>query len=246
PKPGKPLYKYTQGRPKALLEFRGKPLVQHVLDALGGAEQIERVVLVGLDESCGVSCAKPLAFVPNQGSMLENIRTGMEKVLELNPDAEYALIGVSDSPLLAAELLDWAVESALETRHDAYYYLLKRATFETRFPGSNRKYVSIKDMQVMGGSVGIMATRLVDNDDDIWGKLIAARKSAVKGAMLFGFSNLVKLLLRRITVAEAVAVFQDRVGIRGRAIFCPHAELAYDVDLDEEYEYLLQHPEAVG
>jgi NDP-sugar pyrophosphorylase family protein len=34
PEPGDPLYEYTQGQPKALLDIAGKPMVQWVLDAL--------------------------------------------------------------------------------------------------------------------------------------------------------------------------------------------------------------------
>ena len=77
PEPGDPLYEYTQGQPKALLDIAGKPMVQWVLDALGGAETILRVVLIGLSEDDGLDCAKEITYVPNQGGMLQNVRAGM-------------------------------------------------------------------------------------------------------------------------------------------------------------------------
>ena len=85
PQPGDSLYEFSQGRSKALIDVAGKPMVQWVLDALSGAKRIGRVVIVGLDESAGLSCKKPISYLPNQGGMLDNIRGGAHKIAELNP-----------------------------------------------------------------------------------------------------------------------------------------------------------------
>ncbi|MCH7664256.1 MAG: nucleotidyltransferase family protein [Chloroflexi bacterium] len=240
PKPGQPLYKHTQGRPKALLEINGKTLVQYALDALGEARHIERVVLVSLDDSSGVTCRKPLTFVPHQGGMLDNIRAGTVKVLEINPGAEYVLIGVSDTPTYTPEIIEWAIAAAMETSHDAYYYLITRTVFENRYPDSNREYAWMKDIELCGSTLGILATKLTTSDTEFWGKIVAGRKSVWKQALNFGFANLIKVLLHRLSIEDAVAVFRDRMGVSGRAIFCPYAELAFDVDEDHEFEYLLK------
>ena len=49
PQPDEQLYPYTQGKPKALLDICGKPMVQWVLDALSDATQVEKVVIIGLN-----------------------------------------------------------------------------------------------------------------------------------------------------------------------------------------------------
>ena len=63
PEPEDPLYEYTQGISKALLNIAGKPMVQWVLDAVGNSEKIDRIVIVGLEPDSGIHCAKPLTFV---------------------------------------------------------------------------------------------------------------------------------------------------------------------------------------
>jgi hypothetical protein len=60
-------------------------MVQWVLDALDAAETVERVVLIGLPENCGITSKKLSVLLPNQGDMLENIRGGVKKVLEIIP-----------------------------------------------------------------------------------------------------------------------------------------------------------------
>ncbi|HAE60594.1 MAG TPA: hypothetical protein DCG54_14100, partial [Anaerolineae bacterium] len=82
PLPEDPLYTYTLGNSKALLDIAGKPMVQWVLDALSSAKSIENVIVIGLSAKSGVTCAKPLHFLPNQGRMLSNIVTGVEKSQE--------------------------------------------------------------------------------------------------------------------------------------------------------------------
>ena len=44
-----PLYPYTQGKPKAMVDIAGKPMIQWILDALGNSKDVEHVVLIGLD-----------------------------------------------------------------------------------------------------------------------------------------------------------------------------------------------------
>ncbi|HEY3477082.1 MAG TPA: hypothetical protein VGK56_20875, partial [Anaerolineales bacterium] len=70
PRPEDPLYTYSNGDSKALIDVAGKPMVQWVLDALGGSKRVSNVIVVGLSSKSGVTCKKPLYFVSNQGRML--------------------------------------------------------------------------------------------------------------------------------------------------------------------------------
>ena len=79
PRPEDPLYTYSHGDSKALIDVAGKPMVQWILDALGAAKRVDNVVVVGLSPKSGVTCKKPLYFVSNQGRMLANIVTGIHK-----------------------------------------------------------------------------------------------------------------------------------------------------------------------
>jgi len=81
PQTDEPLYSYSRGEAKALIDIAGKPMVQWVLDALGEAHTIERVVLIGLTDRSGLTCKKPLTYLSNQGKMLDNLKAGTAKVL---------------------------------------------------------------------------------------------------------------------------------------------------------------------
>ena len=166
PGPEDLLFPYTNGQPKALIDMGGKPMAQWVLDALCGAETIDRVVVIGLPENSPVHCDKAVAFIPTQADMLENIRTGVNKVLELNLGAQKVVIVSSDIPAITPMVVDWVVNEAMKTEADVYYNVVERETMEARFPGSNRSFVRLRDVEVCGGDMNVVRTALVSENDE--------------------------------------------------------------------------------
>ncbi len=134
PQPDEALYSYSKGESKALIDVAGKPMIQWVLDALGEAQTIDRVVLIGLTDKSDLTCKKPLTYISNQGKMLDNLKAGTAKVLELNPKAKYVLFVSSDIPGIKAEMVDWVVNTCLETKDDLYYNVIRREDMETTLP----------------------------------------------------------------------------------------------------------------
>ena len=62
PKPDQPLYQFTQGISKAMLEIAGKPMIQWVLDALSEAENVDSVTIIGLPEGSSVTCNQSITL----------------------------------------------------------------------------------------------------------------------------------------------------------------------------------------
>lgn len=239
--PQDPLYAYTQGRPKALLDIAGKPMLQWVLDALEAAPSVERIVLVGLDSLNGLRATKISNLIPNQGGLLPNALAGLHEVRRLNPEAEYTLLVSGDIPGITSEMVEWVIARALEgAPFDLAYLAVPRTVMERRFPESRRTYLRLKDAEVCGGDMQVVRTSLVETHTEIWERLIAARKNPLKQAQMLGWDLLVKLLLRRLTVDEGVRLATQRLGIRGKLLLSPYAELGMDVDKPHHVELMRQ------
>lgn len=238
PQPDELLYPYTLGKPKAMLDILGKPMVQWVLDALSGAQRVENVVLIGLTEDSGVTCTKPLTFLPNKISMIENILGGIKKIMEISPSATRLLLVSSDIPGITSEMVDWEVEATLGSDVDLCYNVVKREVMEARYPGSRRTFTKLKGMDVCGGDLNVLNTSVALMNTDIWEKLIASRKNPIKQAAIMGFDTLLLMLLRLITLDEAVKKVTARLHMTGRAIVCPYAEIAMDVDKPNQLEMI--------
>src|SRR5215216_1075088 len=238
PNPEDPLYSFLRGDAKALVDVAGKPMVQWVLDALGGAKRVNNVIVVGLSPKSGVTCKKPLYFVSNQGRMLANIVAGVNKALEINKRNKYVLVVSSDIPALKPHMVDWLIGTCMETKDDLYYGVCPRNVMEARFPDSKRTYTHLKDMDVCGADMNVTHVRMATEHLDMWESLIGSRKSPLKQASIIGFGTLFALFTRRLTLEDAVKRVSERIGIKGRAIVWQHAEPCMDVDKPHQLELL--------
>ena len=165
PEPGESLYEFSQGRSKALIDVAGKPMAQWVLDALSEAKSVGRVVLVGLDKSDGLTCKKQLSYLPNQGGMLDNIRGGARKIVELNPKSEYALIVSSDIPAVTGEMIGDGAKACVLAHRDELT-AQNRAKFQRVVPG--------------------ISTSVIDATEKSWGGQVAFADFTANGNFGFG------------------------------------------------------------
>ena len=230
PEPEDPLYEFTQGEPKALLEIAGKPMIQWVLDAISGAESVGKVVLISLSEEAGLQCSKPITYVPDQGGLLENVRAGIEKTVEINPQTKQVLTVSSDIPLVKSEMIDWMVQENADPDLDLCYTVIPREVMEARFPESKRSYTLLKDAELCGGDLNMVHSRTVHSNQELWDRIVAARKNVFKQAALLGYGNLLLLLSRQLTLAGAIKRVTKKMNISGKAVISPYAELGMDVD----------------
>lgn len=239
PAPDDPLYPYSQGKPKALIEVAGQPMIQWVLDALSGARHVDSVLIVGLEPQPHLTCAKPLHYEPDHGSLLENVLAGMHRLQALYPEARHGLHVSADIPAITPEMVDWRIEVAGEDPGDFDYVAVERSVMEARFPTANRSYLRLKDVEVCGGDVNILRLGLT-GDVALWERIIEARKSPLRQAALVGYSTLLLILLRRLTLRQAEARVARQLGIRGQVHLSPYAEIAMDVDKPHQLEILRQ------
>jgi len=238
PQPDDPLYSYSKGDAKALMDVAGKPMIQWVLDALGSSRHVDNIIIVGLSAKNELACKKPLYYLSNQGRMLANVVSGVNKTLELDKKSKYVLVVSSDIPALKPEMVDWLVETCMETRDDLYYGICTREVMEKRFPGSNRTYTRLKGIELCGADINITHVRMATEHLDMWESLIGTRKSPLRQAGIIGLGTLWQVFTRSITLEDLVEKVSRRIGIKGRAIVWEHAEPCMDVDKPHQLELL--------
>ncbi len=239
PTPQDPLYPYTQGRPKALLDIAGKPMTQWVVEALEGSAHIRRILIVGLKPTGALHGHKIAGYLPDQGGIIPNILAGLREVLRRDPQAEYTVVASGDIPAITAVMVDWVIEHAADgTPFDIAYSAIRREVMEARFPEARRTFTRLKDLEVCGGDLQVVRTALVNTHTAIWERLIAARKNPFKQAAIIGWDVLLKLALRRLALEEALTVISRRLGVRGKLLLPPYAELGMDADKPHQVDLL--------
>ncbi|MBE0680396.1 MAG: nucleotidyltransferase family protein [Anaerolineales bacterium] len=238
PQPGDPLYTYSNGDSKALIDVAGKPMVQWVLDALGDSKKVDNVIVIGLSPKSGLTCKKPLYYISNQGRMLANIVAGVNKALELNKKNEYVLVVSADIPALKADMVDWLLKTCMETKDDLYYGICPREVMDARYPTSNRTYTKLKDMELCGADINVIHVSMATDHLDTWEQLIGNRKSPLRQAAVIGLDTLFQLFTRQFTLQGLVERASQRIGIKGRVLVWDRAEPCMDVDKPHQLEIM--------
>jgi CTP:molybdopterin cytidylyltransferase MocA len=230
-----PLAEYTQAKSKALIPIAGKPMITYVVDALAESRYIQHIVVVALDPAAEVQFAAPVDYLPDAGGLLANTEAGIRHAQTHYPDIEAVLLSGCDVPTITPAIVDDFIEECFRTDHDLYYSIVERSVMEMRFPGSNRSYVHLRDGDFAGGDIMLFRTNTAFSQRDLWQRLSKARKNALRQASMLGTGIFLKLLTRRLTIAQAEQHAYKVFNLCGRAVpFC--AEVGMDVDKPHQLE----------
>ena len=232
-----PLFVAANGQSKALIDIAGKPMAQWVVDALDGADSVDRIIIVGLPADVNLRSSKPIDYLPESGGMLANLTAGVEHLQSIDSSIQQVLLLSCDIPTITSEMVDWRVQGT-DPDSDLEYSVIEKETMDARFPTASRSYVRLRDVEVCGGDMNVIHVRLVE-DTSFWEKMVSARKNPFRQAALLGFDLLFLMLTRRITIDDAVKRVSNRLGLKGRAVISPYAEIAMDVDKPHQLEIVI-------
>ncbi len=232
--PGKidPLLEDTHIERKALIPIGDKPMIKWVTDALIGSHHIDRLIIVGLDQSTEIDFgSKPVIYVPSTGKLVQNYIAGVERALQDTADSKRILIATCDIPLITTSIVDDHIDQMLATDHDVYYSIVRRAAMLEKFPTSKRSYTHLRDGVFCGGNINMISGRVMASESRrMWDQLLERRKNVFQQAALAGYGTLFRLLIGTLTIAAAEQRAEQIIGVKCRAIETLHAEIGMDVD----------------
>ena len=238
PEPDDPLYAYTQGKTKALLDMGGRTMLERVVDALQAAKNVDDIVVAGLGSDLGMTFQRPVFHVPDQGSLIGNVLGGIRFLKERQPDLGMIILSSSDIPSITADIVDQYVAACAPFDKAIYYNFVDEPTMEARFPGSNRTFVKLKGVNVAGGDLLLAHSDLAESHIDLWTALTEGRKHAWKLARLVGITFLLKFLFRQVSLTDIEEKVLQTIGRPVQAVLSPFAELAMDADKPHQVDLL--------
>jgi GTP:adenosylcobinamide-phosphate guanylyltransferase len=240
-----PLYEECPNGPRSLINLHGKPMVQWVIDALDAAPEVTQHYVIGLPPDTVLKASKRIHYLPDQGDMLDNIRSGVLHTYQAHPERAKILLASSDIPAIEPHMVAWlASQVAEDPTQMIYYNIITQATMEARFPNANRSFVRFKDVAVCGGDINVIDKRLFINENPIWQRITNARKQPLKQAGMIGFDTLLLIALRLITLEATVKRVRKRLNLEAKALLFPFAEIGMDADKPHQLAILRQQLEA--
>jgi molybdopterin-guanine dinucleotide biosynthesis protein A len=238
PGPDDDLYVYTQDQPKALLRIGNKTLLEYVVEAMQEAQNIEEILVVGINQEHGLGFLNQVQWVPDQGSLYANGMAAVDWIDKNWPDSGHTLFSTSDIPAINGSIVDRFVTSCKPFDRSLYYCFVTQESLEARFPGSRRTYVRLGDYRVAGGDMIVSKPDLARDRRDLIDALINGRKHPWKIAQIVGVGTLLKLVLKRLDLSEVEQTASRVIGQPIKILVSPEAELAMDVDKPHQFELL--------
>jgi CTP:molybdopterin cytidylyltransferase MocA len=226
---------------KALAPVAGVPMVRHVVEALQASERIGQIVLVGparhllaqdasmtrLLDTASVSWLEP-ASSPSASAAL---------ALARQPADSPVLVTTADHALLCREMVDYFLQQATASGHDFVVAVTPLDTVLARFPGTRRTGIRLRGGPYCGSNLFAFMTDDARRLASFWQRVENDRKHprrVVAGAL--GFAGILRYLLGRLTLEQALQQLSDRFGVSLGAVIMPFAEAAIDVDSPLDYQ----------
>jgi len=222
---------------RPLLEVAGRPLILHVLGALGRTTGVDRVAVVGPPAVLEAADELMVDFrVPAGEHFLGNLLAGISTINSgrANSSPNHVLVITGDLPLITPAAVDDFVERSLAAYADVTYPIIPKASCERQFPGGRRTYVRLREGVFTGGNAVVLTRQFVEQSKELIGRLYAYRKNPIRLATLFGPGFILGLVLGRLTISALEGRASTIVGGRVRAIVSEHPDLGFDVDKLED------------
>jgi GTP:adenosylcobinamide-phosphate guanylyltransferase len=220
---------------KALAPVGGVPMVRRVVQALQGSRQVGRTTLVGparellrLDPQLEQWLqAGTLAWQANASSPSASALSALERI----PAQQPALVTTADHALLSSAMVDHFLEEATASDCDFVVGVARLETVQARFPDTRRTPIRLRGGPYSGCNLFAFTTARGRRLADFWRRIEQERKHprrVISGAL--GPVAVVRYLLGRLTLDEALARLSQRLDVKIGAVVLPFAEAAIDVD----------------
>jgi GTP:adenosylcobinamide-phosphate guanylyltransferase len=224
PEPRDSLWPETQGRPKALIELAGRPMIRWVLDAIEGSRHVDRILVVGLDAP--PDAGGGIEYLADRGSLVANLYAGIGLV---RPDRPAAFCW-SDIPLITGPMLDRFIEATPNPELDVNAGLVAKAAIQKRYPGADDLWLRFTEGRFIAADFGVFHPRHAARLRPHLEALAPQRKQAFRQALYVGLPVMLRFALGRLSMDGLERRLERRFGLRCRISVAEDPELGLDVD----------------
>ncbi len=238
--PADPVATAAGVRCKSMTPVGGKPMVFRVLDALAAAGQISARILCGPPKSVIDREPELEALIASgQVQWFENRATPSSSalyVLQTLPDETSVLLTTADHALLNHRMVDYFCSQAWQTGCDVVVGVARHETVTAAYPQTRRTVTRLQDGAYCGCNLFAFLTPRAREAAAFWRRVENQRKKPLYLIRVLGITAIVRYLLGRLSLEEALQRVSQRLGFKAGAVIMPFAEAAIDVDSVDDWE----------
>jgi GTP:adenosylcobinamide-phosphate guanylyltransferase len=223
---------------KALAPVFGREMVLRVLDALAEAGEVEARFLVGpsiaaLEQNTELSrlvSSGQVKWLAPQDTPSSSAFSALQSL----PEDVPVLVTTADHALLTAEMIDYFCNEARNSGCDVLAGVARYELVAEAVPGTRRTVTKLKDGGYCGCNLFAFLTPQSRKAADFWRKVEKERKKPLRIIKVLGWMTVLRYLMGRLTLDQALGKLSQSMGLRVGAVRMPFAEAAIDVDKVED------------
>ena len=238
--PGDPVARAADVKCKSMTPINGTPMVFRVLDALSASSEVETQIL----------CGPPRTILDKEPALGERIRsdnirwvenqqtpsTSASHVFQSLPETAPVLLTTADHAMLNADIVDYFGQRARSSGCDVVVGLARHELVTEAYPRTHRTATHLQDGSYCGCNLFAFLTPGARRAADVWRQVESQRKKPLRVIRVLGVMAVVRYLMGRLSLAEALDRMSRRLGFKAGAVILPFAEAAIDVDSVKDWE----------
>ncbi|MBU7579951.1 MAG: nucleotidyltransferase family protein [Porphyrobacter sp.] len=222
---------------KALIPVAGTPMLARVLRALADCPDIARIIVLAQDAPALLEDPS-LAWTTGDARIEARIsgRTISGSVLAAVSDPAVGLpvlVTTADNVMLTPATIAEFIAGAVAA--DVSVAMVERGNLESAVGPNRRTWLTFSDGAFTGANLFALCGKGSANALRFWEKVEADRKSVLRLAAHFGPVLMVRLLLRRMTLAQALAAAGNKLGASAAPVLLSDGRMGVDVDKPEDH-----------
>jgi GTP:adenosylcobinamide-phosphate guanylyltransferase len=238
--PADPVAEAAGVRCNSMTPIVGIPMIFRVLDVLAASQQIGMRILCGPPKSV-------LALEPELESRIasgeikwfENQPTPSSStfhVLQSLPEQTPVLLTTADHALLSARIVDYFCTEARASGCDVVVGIAQHEVVMRAYPQTRRTATRLRDGAYCGCNLFAFLTPQAHRAADFWRQVETQRKNPLRVIRVLGWTAVLRYLLGRLSLEEALDRLSRRLGFKAGAVIIPFPEAAIDVDSASDWK----------
>jgi GTP:adenosylcobinamide-phosphate guanylyltransferase len=222
---------------KALIPVAGELMLNRVLEALLNAPEVARIVVLA-QNTLELRAHRDLAWAVEEPRVAFRVS---------GPTISGSVLGAVEDPAVGLPLLVTTADNVMLTPETVAQFVteagasdvsaafVERRNLERAVGPNKRTWLTFKGGAYTGANLFALTGAGAVNALSFWEKVEADRKSVLRLAAHFGPVLMVKLLLRRMTLIEALAAAGAKLGASAAPVVLSDGRMGVDVDKPEDH-----------
>ncbi len=226
---------------KTLIVHDGMTILERTLVALRDTGMIRRIVVIGPEEVRNHPACRLSTLAVEEGlTSPQNILRGVAALAEHGEIPKKVVIVTTDLPLLQASHIQTFL-NACPNDIDFCIPLVSKASYIARFPRATATFIPLADGDWTAGCAYLIDVEAMKRAIPRIEAVFKNRKSKLGMAKLLGPLFLIKYLMKTLTIPDIERQIKSMLQCTGSPIPNSPAELAFDIDAEDDLDYLIQN-----